>query len=132
MKLRIANLIALTGISGLLLGVMALTPAQADDLKQDRKDIRHDVRDIHQDRKDIRQDNRDIRNDRGQIGRLDNRLVNEVDHHNYCAARRTAAHINQDRRDVNQDRRDRNQDARDLHQDHRDLNHDRRDLRQDH
>jgi len=127
MKTRI--LFGFATIAGLALMLGGpVTSANADptcgDVRQDRRDIRRDVRDIRHDRFDIRQDRR-------QIGKLDGRLVYDVNHGKFWAASGVEARINRDRHDIGRDQRDVRHDVGDVKHDVRDLRHDRADLRSD-
>jgi len=82
---------------------LSVSPASAQDvrndrqdLRQDRQDVRQDTRDIRGDRQDIRQDTRDIRGDRRDIHNDWRAYRNDLRTGNFAAARAQRADIFRD------------------------------------
>ena len=61
------NRLTLVAASAVLALAFGPSTVHAQEVQQDRKDIRTDTRDIRQDRRDLPQDNRDIRQDRRDL-----------------------------------------------------------------
>jgi hypothetical protein len=95
----------------------AASPALADDISRDLRDIRHDRADIYRDRVKLREEQAERNYDARREWRA-------IRHGNYWAAEMWDARRRQEQREINAL-------GRDLHKDRVDLGKDRADLRRD-
>ena len=107
----------LLGTVAAALMLAAASPAFADDISRDLRDIRHDRADIYRDRVKLREE----RAERNYDWR---RELRAIQHGNYWAAEKWDARRRQEQREINGLNRD-------LYKDRVDLGRDRADLRRD-